>query len=309
MALPVISKHRKIFAVLSTFWIPIKKYRKAARGIMLMGVRNYCNVRKREKLPFENYLSVVVVSKDEGADLKEWLEYHRMVGVEKFYFCDNDSTDNTMEILKPYIDAGIVVYGEYPGAKRQNDSYIDVLNKYSDKTRWLALIDMDEFLVPVNHKTIPEFLKTLPQDFAQLAITWVIYGFNGHETRPDGLVIENYKKHSTRTWGVKSIVNPRLVVCQTNPHLNDVAGFTIDENGTRLGRVDQTNNPPSCNKIRCNHYLTKSVEQYARRRSRGSACTGEIVSGAKREFEEKYKEEIQDDIMDKYIPELKSRVY
>ena len=60
------------------------------------------------------YLSITAVLQNEAPYIKEWIEYHRLVGVERFYIYDNESTDNVKEILKPYIDLGIVCYHYVP---------------------------------------------------------------------------------------------------------------------------------------------------------------------------------------------------
>jgi len=311
MALPQITKQKRFIAKLLTFWIPIKIYRKALRGIILMGPCKYMRTIRQEKTArFENELSVVAIMKNEGPYLKEWLDFHIMVGVNKFYLYDNDSSDNTTKILVPYIRRGIVEYTYFPGEKRQNPAYIDALNKFSDKTKWMAFIDLDEFIVPVQHKTITEFLRTLPENFALLVLTWVMYGSSGHKEKPRGMVIENYKYHGdrTRASGCKSIVNPRFVVEQRNPHINDVAGFLIDENGKKLGRINQTYNPPSCNKIRCNHYITKSYEEYRARCNKGDACNGKnskLKQWSAEKFNRYDTNDIYDPIMDKFIRRMK----
>ena len=46
--------------------------------------------------------------------LPQWLEYHRMVGVEHFYIYDNNSTDALLPRLRRYMDAGIVTYIWWP---------------------------------------------------------------------------------------------------------------------------------------------------------------------------------------------------
>ena len=308
MTLPIISKNRKKWATLATALIPIKSYRKALRGILLLGVKKYKNIIKTDQTKkFKHELSITAIMKNEGPYLKEWLDYHILVGVEKFYLYDNESTDNTTEILKPYIKKGIVDYTYWPGKAQQMIVYDDCLGKHAKDTKWMAIIDLDEFLVPVNHATISEYLKTLPKNFAQLVIGWEQYGSSGHKTKPDGLLIENYKRHAAKSWGVKSIVNPRLVYSVTNPHVHKVAGFTIDENGKKLGRIIQTEKRNiTTNKIRCNHYVTKSFEEYVARMNQGSA-TGQKSTEYRsvEKFKMYDRNEIYDDIMDKYIPKLK----
>jgi len=310
MALPKISKTKRKLVGIITNIIPIKIYRKAARGILLMGYSRYKNVIKTDgKRKFPHTLSIMAIMKNEGPYLKEWLDYHILVGVEKFYLYDNESSDNTTEILKPYIKKGIVDYTYWPGKAQQQIAYTDGFNKHANDTKWLAVIDLDEFIVPVEYFTIPEYLNTLPKNFAQLIISWVQYGSSGHKKKPDGLVIENYKKHAEKNWGIKSIVNPRLVYETLNPHTHEVAGFTINETGKRIARINQSGfGVLPINKIRCNHYVTKSYDEYIARMNQGSVSKMKIneYRGIDR-FKWYDRNDVYDDIMDKYIEKLKRK--
>ncbi|MBE6459632.1 MAG: hypothetical protein E7009_01440 [Alphaproteobacteria bacterium] len=300
---------KHFFPNLLTSIIPFRHARRSLRGILTMGIGNYLKqLRADKKTKYPHELSIAAIMKNEGPYLKEWLDFHILVGVEKFYLYDNGSTDNTGEILKPYIERGIVDYTFFPGRAQQRPAYYDVIRKHADDTRWMALIDLDEFLVPVKHKTLPEFLRTLPR-FSQLIVSWVDYGSNGHMEKPDGLVIENYTKHARDNWGVKSIINPRLITYLGNPHYNYVAGPTIDENGKKIGKVNQEKNPTTINKIRCNHYITKSHAEYIARCNLGDAGSGEKVKTFGRDVETNFrrfdKSEVYDPIMKKYVTKLK----
>lgn len=48
-------------------------------------------------------LAICVIVKNEAPYMKEWIDYHRLVGVEKFYVYDNESTDSLLSVLAPYI--------------------------------------------------------------------------------------------------------------------------------------------------------------------------------------------------------------
>lgn len=312
MSLPVITKNRDFIAKLCTCWIPIKIYRKKLRAIIQMGVHNYLQVIRNEKnATFKHELSIVAIMKNEGPYLKEWIDFHLLVGVEKFYLYDNESTDDTVQILKPYIERGIVDYTFYPGKMAQNPAYIDAINKHAYDSRWLAFIDLDEFIVPIKYDTIPELLRTLPRNFGALVLTWIMYGSSGHKEKPNGLVIENFKYYGdkTRNSGCKSIMNPRLCVRQRNPHINDFAGFLIDENGKKLGTINQSHNPTSHNKIRCNHYVTKSLSEYCARHK--LHCSGGCTTNANYRGMDKFARydtnDITDDVMDKWIAKLKAQ--
>lgn len=72
----------------------------------------------------KNKLSFVAIIKNEAPYIIEWIEYHRLVGVEKFYIYDNGSTDNIKDILTPYISNNTVVYHEFPGKEMQLSAYL-----------------------------------------------------------------------------------------------------------------------------------------------------------------------------------------
>lgn len=300
---------RQMFIAVATGWLPTKAWRRAMRGILTMGVRNYWRVRRTDKTrQFPHTLAIAAIMKDEGPYLKEWLDFHIAVGVDKFYLYDNGSTDNSARVLAPYIRRGIVDLIPFSGKSRQNDAYIDALARFRDQTKWLVRLDLDEFVVPVRHDSIPQILDTLPRGAAQLILTWVCYGSAGHEKKPRGLVIENFKYHEVHHHGIKSIVNPRLVVRQSNPHQADVAGFTVDENGRHLGRVHQSTNPPSCNIIRCNHYITKSHEEFIARCRKGSGSGGRAYANDKaKRFAEMDTNDVYDPVMDRWIEKLKKK--
>ena len=305
-----IARKNYFWPKLLTCWIPSRIYRRAFRGILTIGITKYFKILREDKSKnFDYEFAIGAIMKNEGPYLKEWLDFHILVGVQKFYLYDNDSTDDTEEILKPYIKSGIVEYKKVHGRGKQREVYLEIVNNHRNKMRWLCLLDLDEFLFPVKHKTVQEFLHTLPT-FSQLIIGWVIYGSSGHEEKPDGLVIENYKKHAKVNWGIKSIINPRMMVYLNSPHSNYVAGFTIDETGRKRGFVNQEKEPTSHNFIRCNHYITKSHAEYIARCNLGDAGSGEKVKTLGKDPETNFKNfdksEVYDPIMDKYIEKLKN---
>ena len=53
---------------------------------------------------------MVCISQNAPPHIKEWIEYHKLIGFPKFYFYDNESYDDTFDILKPYIDDDLVEY-------------------------------------------------------------------------------------------------------------------------------------------------------------------------------------------------------
>src|SRR4051794_11337491 len=55
--------------------------------------------------PYQYDFTVCAIFQNEAKYLKEWIEYHRLVGAQHFYLYNNRSTDHYMDILQPYIDS------------------------------------------------------------------------------------------------------------------------------------------------------------------------------------------------------------
>ena len=139
------------------------------------------------------YISVCAIFKDEGCYLKEWIEFHKIIGIEHFYLYNNFSSDNYLEALEPYIQAGDVTLTDWPVPQGQMSAYQECFNRFRDDTNWLAFIDLDEFIIPNHTDTIGEFLKPFEKRPAVL-IYWRHFGASGLIDRDiNGLVVEDFK--------------------------------------------------------------------------------------------------------------------
>ena len=268
--------------------------------------------KQEEKLKFRHNLSIVLIIKDEASYLQEWIEYHKLVGIDKFYIYDNESSDNIKEILKPYIKSKIVEYIFWPGKLQQKPAYNDAITKYKLDTKWMAFIDTDEFIVPISKKTIPEIINEIKPKYG-LSIHWCHYGDNNHKVRTNGLVIERFTKRSYDNFGlntiVKSIINPRAVYYM-EPHNACFIGnrSSIDENGSKVtGSCSHNIKDISMNKIRINHYYCKSWAEYENKIKRGDV--NRIVPLLYRStFDGANRNDIEDPIMKKYVRIIKQKI-
>ena len=261
----------------------------------------------KRKYPF--YLTLCAIAKNEGRYLQEWIEYHKMLGVEKFFIYDNDSADNTRQILQPYIDTNLVEYCYFPGKKMQLKAYANCVRKHKRHTKYLGFLDIDEFIVPIKHKTISDYLKSLGR-FSGVQMNWLVYGSGGAKKREKGFVIERFKDHSLHDHKlnrhIKVILNPRLILRFFSAHRPVIFGRYIDSNGniTKKSFWDRT---PVSNQIRINHYAIKSYEEFLEKRSRGRARFNRERG---LDYFDNYdlNDIINDSMMDKYIVELKKRI-
>lgn len=267
----------KVLAEIIAGVIPHKMTRNRWRGILRYGLLNAIKLRyrmKHDNSKPQYYLSVCAIAKNEGPYFKEWIEWHRKMGVEKFFIYDNESTDCTKDELAPYIESGLVEYTYWPGRKMQLPAYDDCFEKHRTETRWLAIIDLDEFIVPIKDKTIPEFLHRM-EEFSSVEINWLVYGSGGEKERKPGGVMERFRYHSLPehrlNTHVKSIVDPRRVCTMTGCHeAARISGRSADSHGVPL-RKGFGDRIPQQDVIRINHYAVKSYEEFLSKRARGRA--------------------------------------
>jgi glycosyl transferase family 92 len=215
-----------------------------------------------------HYLSVCAIYRDEAAYLREWIELHRLVGVERFFLYDNRSTDEHREVLAPYVEEGFVTLHDWPMPQGQLAAYEHCIAEHRAESRWIAFIDLDEFLFSPTGRPLPELLVEYEQ-WPAVGVNWAVFGPSGHVAKPSSPVIESYVERlnvaANRT--IKSIVDPARVA-----HCAGVHRFTYD----RLGTVDENQYPifggqtksVSFQRLRINHYFTKSVEEYRERTKR-----------------------------------------
>jgi Domain of unknown function. len=258
--------------------IPHKMTRNRWRGILRYGpvnaLRLKSKLKKEKDIPPLYYLAVCAIAKNEGAYFQEWIEWHRNLGVEKFYIYDNESTDNTKEVLASYIESGLVDYTFFPGERKQLAAYDDCFEKHRLEARWLAIIDLDEFIVPIKHKTVPEFLKPL-EKFPVVEINWLVYGSGGAKEKEEGSVMQRFKRHSQPNHllnrHVKSIVDPRRVFSVIGCHeVARISGKSVDSHGEKIQKGFRDREPQQ-DIIRINHYAIKSYEEFIEKQARGRA--------------------------------------
>ena len=258
------------------------------------------------------YLSIACISKNEGPYLREWIEYHKIVGVERFYFYDNESEDNTRAILEPYINDGTVVYHYIEGSCMQLPVYHDAVLRYANQTYWLAIIDLDEFIVPNEKNNVADFLKDYEQ-YPGVVVNWVAFDSNGHETKPTehgGLVTANYtriKKESKQWYAmnrtIKSIVHPRLVAKFINPHQAVYKGGMSPVTEDFEPIFGPFNSYCKIDKIQLNHYYCKSREEFIKKIERGNP--DRLQKRVFRESILNLENTEYDFAIQKYLPELK----
>jgi tetratricopeptide (TPR) repeat protein len=220
-----------------------------------------------------DYLSLCLICKDENDYLPEWLDYHILMGVDRFYIYDNESRVSLRESLRDYIQRGWVVVVDIPGSAMQLFAYDHCLQTFGHLTFWLGFIDTDEFLVPHTTLDLKEFLREY-EPYAGLAVSSLFFGSNGHKLRPTigQLAAYTTRPHATFRENelVKSIVQPSRVLMPNSPHdvLYREDAWGVNETGFR---VDYQRFPNHTEKIQVNHYYCRSEKEIDQKLKRGNS--------------------------------------
>jgi len=220
------------------------------------------------------HLAVCAIFKNEGPYLLEWIAYHHAVGVEHFYLYDNDSTDGGSEVIRRSPLARLVTVTPWPFRPGQLRAYRHFMDSYAAGCDWAAFIDIDEFILPLQAKTIGAVLDQRP-DFAAVLVHWRVFGPSSHDAKPDGLIIENYTMRTPDDYHankhIKSIVRCASLVDVThNPHAFVLRGEACDASGRPVANL--AIQPVACHTdLAINHYQTRSRQEWAQKIARGSA--------------------------------------
>ena len=217
------------------------------------------------------YLAICAIYRDEARYLAEWIELHRLVGVERFFLYDNFSVDNHQEVLAPYVEQNIVTLHEWHFEKGQLSSYDDCLSRHRDDARWISFLDLDEFLFSPTGRPVSEVLVDY-ESAPGVVVNWAMFGTSGHVTEPDGLVIENYlmrRSDIPENCMFKSIVDPARTSSQDGVHrFVHSGGPAMDENLRPIPDRPKSATPSlSYSRLRINHYFQKSEEAFRRKRA------------------------------------------
>ena len=225
------------------------------------------------------YTTICAIAKDENPHLKEWILYHFAIGFEHIVIYDNNSKIPVSTELAEYVAAGLVTVIDWPLTDAQQMSaYMDCLKRVREATFWLAYIDIDEFIVPIQHRDVRDLLDNYRQ-FGGLAMHWLTFGSNGHINRPKGGMLENYTAALSLWAHIKSIVRPKVTIRPASVHhcLFTDGHYCVNEDGVI---VHSFCSYPVGEKIRVNHYYYRSQQDYEEKIARGLATR--IKSGADR---------------------------
>jgi hypothetical protein len=225
-------------------------------------------------------LAITSIQRNRGKWIVEWLAFHMLVGFEQFYLyahkTDDGMTETLVKLARRY-DIKVHQLGDQP--QPQLLAYQHAYAAYGESADWMAFIDGDEFLYPTACGHMAEALAAFDATaMSALAVNWRCYGSNGHVVDPDGLVMQDYPRHSRADFlpnrHVKSIMRGGQTMQVRGAHLFDTALGTFDTLGRPVTQGWMFENPATYEVLRINHYAVQSFDFFRRTKQNIGAADG-----------------------------------
>lgn len=229
-------------------------------------------------------LAIALVVRNEGRHIAEWARFHRLAGVRHVFVYDDGSSDNTLAELQR--ELGNEGHTVIPWSQRLEDrrlrrpihnqvlAYAHAASNFGGAFRWLACIDADEFLVPVQARSLEGALSHLGQDVCNVSLPWHMFGRCGHQQQPSGGIVGNYQHRATDPMqGVnfKCLVDPcKLRAVRVHTMDTGRPFLTWNDQGVPFRRTQRRQAKfYSAEHLQLNHYYTRSNEELIQKISRG----------------------------------------
>jgi hypothetical protein len=226
--------------------------------------------------------SICSVFKNESKFLVEWIEFHKMIGVDHIFLYDNNSDDDYMNYISNYIDEGYITLKIWKKKHAQMQVYEDCYRTNSNSTNWLALLDIDEFICLHEQTNIKSWIKKFSA-YPAVHVCWQMFGTNGRLIpSKEKLLIEQYTHGWPKLYGVgKIFLNTNKIFTPIKFYNHYIFNYfnlflfklkvpMINEH-KKFIFFPELENTPKRNSIQLNHYWSKSYEDYIKKINRGSA--------------------------------------
>lgn len=222
--------------------------------------------------------------RDEQHILSEWAVHHLLLGVDRIFIYDDQSSPSVEETLSElskemrrqitvfridfdYYDAEALRSSPYYVAElvgcptKQRYFMNHFLLTHKDSATWCMFCDADEFVCLRGFDSLPAYLRQAAADVDRVNVRWVCYGSSYLIEAPgDSLIMDAFLYHSRSYHAqVKTIARLSTVARATDAHFVSAAPT---ERTLSFGQEDALGTHP----IHINHYVKPGVRMLLRRK-------------------------------------------
>lgn len=215
-------------------------------------------------------VAVCAIVRNENRYLREWIEWHKGLGVEKFFIYDNGhgNDENPRDVIGD--DPQVVIFDwRNRDGNTQCEAYDECYREHGSEFAWMGFIDIDEFVR--SEMPLPDLLSMLQADV--VAFSWRMMTDNGlvhYDPRP---VQERFTQPSEdlkpETQFVKSFVRGGIegLSFDKDPHMpHHPALEVVNPDG---GKAPQCSVGTGSREVAwIDHHFTKTAEEFVQKVSR-----------------------------------------
>lgn len=241
-------------------------------------------------------LAIVAIMRNEAEHLQDWLTFHTLAGAREIILYDNASDDRSVQIARDFTGLKVTIVPWVLQATshkpamvipQQIVAYCHAISTFGADFRWIAFIDIDEYIVPQNHLTILDALEDLKQ-YSNISLPWTMFGHNGHTKKPGISAPFAYTKKARHMNGAllnfKCIVDPCDVTqVSTHKFRTSIMGRDSANSIGSVTSVKHRSGPAflTDQNLCLNHYYLKSKTETE------AKISGSAVSGVSKQQREK----------------------
>ncbi|MFS4438991.1 glycosyltransferase family 2 protein [Paracoccaceae bacterium GXU_MW_L88] len=225
-------------------------------------------------------LAIVTIAKGEAPFLAEWLAFHLAGGARHIYLYDDEDGAAQREIAEKFERVTVIPWRinletrEGQRLSRQPMAYAHAIQSFGADYRWMAFIDVDEFLVTVTAQNYDEALAPLAH-LRHLLLPWRMFGRNGVGARPastlDAFTTRAKDGYGGEAAKCKNLLDPCdctvIGVHDARTASHDKRGF--NDAGVRLEEARPCIEEMSFATFALHHYYTRSDADFQAKLKRG----------------------------------------
>lgn len=221
---------------------------------------------------------ICAIAKNEHLYINDWVKYHINLGFDHIYVFDND--DLNAQFMGDFIDKDLVdkiSFIDVRGMHKQwfqQECYNKFYQENKDNFAWCAFIDIDEYIVLQDWKSIKEMLSdNLFKSVLSIKLHWHMFGDENTIKRDLSIPVNEFFKtiiwdeNKKLWWQGKQITKGGLIGAEIHNHNcfidNKIIGQVtadglpcVEENEAR----DLSGNVSV--KAYLNHYMTKTLDEF-----------------------------------------------
>ena len=265
---------------------------------MILSADRIRNITGPQGCEPDKRVAICAIMKNAAPTLPQWLVWHRLLGVGSFHIFDDDSTDNTPEVVGPWVEAGVLTHepAPFPGNESiQMVAYASCLKQFGGTHDWVGFIDADELMQPMNNRAVclPSFLnRTNFAKAGSVGFSWLAFGSGDDYILTMEPPARHHAQEPLTLWdlndfdaaqvelpavpGVKSFCRPSLSTgAFATPHycLLKKGALQLSENAHAFTGSANVDAPTNAH-MQVAHFRSGSLQYWIEKKIRGRAGVG-----------------------------------